>query len=540
MSLISLSKTGFYLAVIIAITIISSKLAPSPAFAQSANAEITIQPGTSTVSPGTSSTVNLLLNTHQLQISGFTVFIDVTGNLTSNITFTPATISGLDVWVNNITDISGGKRVTYALGVSNPSAPGYSNNTFINIGTLTYTHPNSGSTTVAIANSSEVSQDDTGTNLLNTFNTATFTVNNNPTPQNTPTSLPTPTLTPMPSATPVPTGDALLTFNPATGSLTPGQTKTISLNLNTNNNSISGFTIFVDVTGSTVSDLSFSSNSVANLSEWVNTISPITNGKRLTFAMGVNSPTDPAYNGSSSIGSFSFTVPNSGSLTFKIVGNSEVSQDVTGTNLLSTFNTSTYSITSTNPTNTPSPIPTLTNAPVPTATINPGPASTDLTVHLQGITKQAANQNLDIKLYQNSMLKHSFTARSASASSNGFYTVALTLDDSNNNITAGNYRMCVKAKSHLQRCVDNIAIQSGQNTINIADDTHKLLSGDVNGDNKLNIFDFSQAGRLYTDLSVPVALGTPEDVNHDGQISIVDLSLIIFNYPQKLVRYGDQ
>lgn len=91
------------------------------------------------------------------------------------------------------------------------------------------------------------------------------------------------------------------------------------------------------------------------------------------------------------------------------------------------------------------------------------------------------------------------------------------------------YDILVKGPSHLQRAFSGYRIARGE------DQNHSLLSkvlwvGDVNGDNNLTIADISLILVLYTDFSIPVSPGTPEDVNLDGIISIEDIALALIHY----------
>lgn len=67
---------------------------------------------------------------------------------------------------------------------------------------------------------------------------------------------------------------------------------------------------------------------------------------------------------------------------------------------------------------------------------------------------------------------------------------------------------------------------------------YQLLVGDVNDSNTITIEDIAAVLVKYTDFSVPVPSGTPEDVNADGTITIEDVALVLLNYVDFTIR-GD-
>lgn len=63
--------------------------------------------------------------------------------------------------------------------------------------------------------------------------------------------------------------------------------------------------------------------------------------------------------------------------------------------------------------------------------------------------------------------------------------------------------------------------------------TLRLLAGDINGDNQVNIFDLAIIGSQYG--SVGISSG---DVNGDGQVNIQDLSLVSGNFGRSTSQYN--
>ena len=119
---------------------------PRDAFAQSARtATMVLSPGTSSVTPGSSVSINVNVNTGTKQISGIQIFADLTGTLPSNLLFTPTVITGLQTAFNQIDTTTSGRKLKVGLITTSPSTPYTTNGSTVTIGRLTFTAPSSGS-----------------------------------------------------------------------------------------------------------------------------------------------------------------------------------------------------------------------------------------------------------------------------------------------------------------------------------------------------------------------------------------------------------
>jgi hypothetical protein len=89
----------------------------------------------------------------------------------------------------------------------------------------------------------------------------------------------------------------------------------------------------------------------------------------------------------------------------------------------------------------------------------------------------------------------------------------------------------IKSQSHLQKKFADLPLTYGSIAFDLSSDpSNYLLVGDVNDDNILDIIDIAQILSVYTDLSVSIPPGTPEDVNFDGFITIDDAAFAPINY----------
>ncbi|MEP7167583.1 MAG: hypothetical protein ABI758_06440 [Candidatus Woesebacteria bacterium] len=174
---------------------------------------VTVNPGTSFVTPGSTQSLQLQTNTGFERVVGYELYVDFTGTVPANLAFTPATVTDLSTVTQNIATTATGKRLTLGLLVpisSPPKAFSTSNGT-VTLGTLTYTAPSTGSMKIAIVpqlsrsiryNASTT--DTTEVDVLKTPIDYTYTFGSAPTIAPTPGSgtqgSPTPRVTATPSA----------------------------------------------------------------------------------------------------------------------------------------------------------------------------------------------------------------------------------------------------------------------------------------------------------------------------------------------------
>jgi len=190
-----------------------------------------------------------------------------------------------------------------------------------------------------------------------------------------------------------------------------------------------------------------------------------------------------------------------------------------------------------------SPKPTSTPKPTGNPTPTPTPSTSDvyLKFRFQGIDTSSKNQNLTVKIFQNSIEKITFNQES-SADDHGLYQVRL--EQSKNNLIPGSVTIKIKGGSHLQRTINNVIYSGPGTTIDLTTKESEILkAGDTTNDNKITIDDVSNISRYYTDFSVPVNDGDEKmksaDITKDGVITIQDLALASINWSDLTVT-GDE
>ncbi|KKU38202.1 MAG: hypothetical protein UX52_C0009G0009 [Candidatus Amesbacteria bacterium GW2011_GWA1_46_35] len=182
------------------------------------------------------------------------------------------------------------------------------------------------------------------------------------------------------------------------------------------------------------------------------------------------------------------------------------------------------------PTPTPTPTPRPTPTPTPRPTPTPTPTPFFFKVRLQGITTKANDQLSVIKFSRNGQVVSNLASATLINDSSGVYSGGNFFVS----VATGDYDICIKTQSHLQRCIRNVRLDQGvpliQDWSTLANESKQLLVGDVNGTNTITIEDVAAVLAKYTDFVVPVPAGTPEDVNADNRITIDDVALTLINY----------
>lgn len=114
----------------------------------------------------------------------------------------------------------------------------------------------------------------------------------------------------------VPTGTATLVLSPATTRFSPNTAQTVDLMFNTGTEKVDGVQAIITFTGTVPSNLVFTPSTIAGLSNVANTTTSVSGGKKVSIAFITSNPTQPYTTNSSAvkIGSFTFTAPDSGSL----------------------------------------------------------------------------------------------------------------------------------------------------------------------------------------------------------------------------------
>jgi len=96
-------------------------------------------------------------------------------------------------------------------------------------------------------------------------------------------------------------------------------------------------------------------------------------------------------------------------------------------------------------------------------------------------------------------------------------------------VRPGEYSLTLEAGGYLKAVVEGVVVTFGEeNQVGTAGTPVKLYAGDVNGDGKINIVDISLAANKYGRIG---DFGwVIEDLNLDGKVDISDLTAIARNY----------
>jgi hypothetical protein len=109
------------------------------------------------------------------------------------------------------------------------------------------------------------------------------------------------------------------------------------------------------------------------------------------------------------------------------------------------------------------------------------------------------------------------------------YTESATLDSNGSfsltDVTPGQYTVHIKAPMWLQKDVAIDTSKGAPANVNVT-----LLSGDVNGDNMVNINDFEELVTAYGSSSSSSNWDPNADLNGDGVVDINDFVLLAVNY----------
>lgn len=109
---------------------------------------------------------------------------------------------------------------------------------------------------------------------------------------------------------------------------------------------------------------------------------------------------------------------------------------------------------------------------------------------------------------------------------NGNFTGVI---DMGTGLTSGSYNIKIKAPQYLKKQVTGIQTITAGQTVQIPATT--LVTGDVNGDNKLNILDYDIIVGCYSDFAPPVSCsGTQNndsDLTDDGKVNQFDYNLFL-------------
>lgn len=353
---------------------------------------------------------------------------------------------------------------------------------------------------------------------------------------------------------------ATFALDPNTATYTPGQAVSLNLQINTADYEATAITVAIDVTGSVPSDLAITAEALSGMTTATANVATTNAGKQIQLAYTATAAgnTYTSSGNLATLATITYTAPSSGTTTFNF--NSAISGIYIsgGSNVVSLPTASTYTVTSTVPTNTPipptnTPIPPTntpippTNTPTPSATPIPINGSLTLNFRLQGITAAVAAQTTTVSLKDPDTGEVISTQDvSLTPDNTGLFTTTLT------GLSAGTYQVCLKTPTHLTKCsvgadIPNVnkthhpvlSVETPAVTTDFASkDINHLLAGDVNHDNLITLMDSTLALNALKSqpgsFSVPVASLDPTltgaDVNLDGFVSILDIALLQLNF----------
>lgn len=159
-----------------------------------------------------------------------------------------------------------------------------------------------------------------------------------------------------------------------------------------------------------------------------------------------------------------------------------------------------------------------------------------IVMNMQGLGQDRGAKKVDVVVSKGTY-EARFTGLDAtwSTADSAYVVVTPALPDTGLT-TAATYVVSVKEQSRLRKKFTAVTITRGAQSVLVkkaAADLQKV--GDVNGDNKITILDFSDMVRPgnFTGLSNPVSESTRKyDLNGDGSLTAADISLLLTNYTQ--------
>ncbi|MBU1326791.1 S-layer homology domain-containing protein [Patescibacteria group bacterium] len=157
-------------------------------------ASIVLSPSSKDFPIGTPVALTLSANIVDKAVDGFQVSASFSGNLPADLSFEPASISGLILAKNTLESANGGKILKLAFLTQNPSQP-YANISFITLGQIAMTPREAGTITITYDTTlTKIAQNKTAQDIVNIPQEQTYIF----TPPPTPTTPPAPTTSPVP------------------------------------------------------------------------------------------------------------------------------------------------------------------------------------------------------------------------------------------------------------------------------------------------------------------------------------------------------
>jgi hypothetical protein len=110
-------------------------------------------------------------------------------------------------------------------------------------------------------------------------------------------------------------------------------------------------------------------------------------------------------------------------------------------------------------------------------------------------------------------------ATTVNTDNNGSFTLV--------NLPVGTYNIRIKAPGYLATS-SAVTISSGATSVNFG----TLRAGDINGDNRVTLTDFSVLARSFNTVGGQPNFDAAADLNGDNRVDLVDFSLLASNFNQ--------
>ncbi len=158
-------------------------------------------------------------------------------------------------------------------------------------------------------------------------------------------------------------------------------------------------------------------------------------------------------------------------------------------------------------------------------------AKLGLSFSIQGVATPSVNKSFDITITDGSTTKvypNPFTSATG-----GVFTTSSPITLTGLPVASGgtSYNVLAKTSGYLRKRLGNISLTPGANTAPSSWSGLKLIAGDFDGNNILNIVDIGQILSIYTALSVPVSQSNQiYDLDANAVINISDIATVLSNY----------
>lgn len=149
------------------------------------------------------------------------------------------------------------------------------------------------------------------------------------------------------------------------------------------------------------------------------------------------------------------------------------------------------------------------------------PKDKNITLYLYNLTHDPSSEPKETKVFKKLILPSNYDPASNTFSSSKF-----SLD----NAPKGKYQLLLKIDGSLRQLIGIKDITASNETIIIQSEEVKLIMGDVNNDNELNILDYGLILDCFEDTVIHVCANKDfADLNFDGMVNNLDYDLFLKN-----------